>query len=58
MAVEFLYQHQMESPVADEPDTSDEDDLMDFSINNFDPCHFIHFVDDQLGRMLKSPFRR
>jgi len=30
--LEYLYQHQMESPAEDEPDTSEEDDLMDFSM--------------------------
>lgn len=30
--LEFLYQHQMESPAEDEPDTSEDDDLMDFSM--------------------------
>ena len=30
--LEYLSQHQMESPVEDEPQTDEEDDLMDFSM--------------------------
>ena len=30
--LEYLYQHQMESPADDGPDVSEEDDLMDFSM--------------------------